>query len=194
MSNLEALIDKITQDCNTKAQSILDAANANAQKLIQEKVDAANAKKEQILNAAQTEAAREKEQIIAGQKLSIRDKKLKAKQDVIDQAFAMAVAKLKELPEAEYAKFLEGYLLYLGISGDETLILPKRYGSVNIAAINDKLKAKGLKGELTVDKDGRDIEGGFILTKGGIENNNTYEALLDYYREELEVLVVENLF
>lgn len=194
MSNIENLVSKIMQDGDAKAKAIIDDANAVAEKLIKAKADAANAQSDQIIQSAKLEAARTKAQIIEGKKLSIRDSKLLAKQAVIDKTFAQAIEELKQLSEADYTAFLERYLLSLGVAGDEALVLPKRYQDIDLKAINAKLKAKNLKGELTLLEDGKEIDGGFILVKDGIENNNTFESLLDYYRAELEMMVIENLF
>lgn len=193
-TNLNNLIAKITEDSKTKAKAVIDDANVQAKAIVKAKKDEANAQREQILQSAKLEASREKEQIIAGQKLSLRDAKLKAKQVIIDRTFTMAVEKLKKLPENDFAAFLERYLLTMDIVGIEEVVLPKRYQNADMNAINGKLKEAGRKGELTVRKNGKSIDGGFILYRGGVENNNTYESLLDFYRAELEVTVAKNLF
>lgn len=193
-ANLNNLVSKIAEDSKAKAKTVIDDANAAAKKIIQEKKDAAGAQRDEILQNAKLEAARAKDQIIAGKKLSIRDNKLKAKHDVVTKAFNIALDKLKKLPENEFAAFLERYLLAMDIAGDEEIFLPKRYQNVDINAVNGKLQEAGRKGELTVRKDGKSIDGGFILFRGGIENNNTYESLLDFYRAELESMVAGNLF
>jgi V/A-type H+-transporting ATPase subunit E len=63
-----------------------------------------------------------------------------------------------------------------------------------IAGINTQLKARGIKGELKLSDEARGISGGFILKKGDIEVNNTFEALIRMTRDELEAEVVKVLF
>ncbi len=195
MSNLENLVSKIVEDSNNKAQEIIHEANEQANKILNEKINDANTKKEQILNTAKIEAEREKEQIIAGNRLQIRDKKLNAKQEIIEKALKEAAVNLKQLSADDYQKFLEEQLLSLNLKGDEVLILPAQYKDIDISAINQKLEERQQKGNLSVDKEGgRDIDSGFIILREGVENNNTFESLLEYYRTELETVIVSNLF
>ncbi len=194
MSNLDNLVSKIIDDSNKKAKAIIDEANLNAAKIVNTKVEAANAQSEQILSNAKLEAQRTKEQIVAGKRLEIRDSKLLAKQDVIENSFKLAVESMKKMSKEDFAAFLERYLLKLPIHGDEQIIVPKRYEDIDINKINSKLAQNNTLGKLSILKDVKEIDGGFILVREGIENNNTYESLLDYYRAELETAVVENLF
>ena len=50
------------------------------------------------------------------------------------------------------------------------------------------------KGELKLSNETRDIKGGFILEKNGIEVNNTFEALVNSLKEDLEYEVANVLF
>jgi V/A-type H+-transporting ATPase subunit E len=86
------------------------------------------------------------------------------------------------MPKDEFAGFLTERLAKLKLSG-EAIILPARYGI-------EKLEQEGV----AVSKGGRAISGGFILVKDGIEQNNTFEALLGYYRDELEGEVLKILY
>ena len=58
--------------------------------------------------------------------------------------------------------------------------------------LNAALKEKGAV--LTVSEDTRDIDGGFVLTYGGIEENCSFEALFDSAHEVLQDKVQEILF
>ena len=194
MSNLNNLIDKIISDNREKAASIEDEAALQAKKIVTDLVDAANKEREAIVNSGAAEAEKEKELIITKNNIDLRDKKLAAKQAIIENVFSMAVDRLNTMDQGSYEAFLTAYLKQIPLNGDETLIVPKRYEKLDIAAINASLSQKGKAISLTLEKNSRNISGGFILLQKGLENNNTYEALVDYYRDELEKIVSESLF
>ena len=54
--------------------------------------------------------------------------------------------------------------------------------------------AKGRGGSLKISKEGRNIENGFILAYGGIEENCTLRAMFDAKRDELSDKVHRILF
>ena len=194
MSNLNNLIDKIISDNREKAASIEDEAALQAKKIVTDLVDAANKEREAIVNSGAAEAEKEKELIITKNNIDLRDKKLAAKQAIIENVFSMAVDRLNNMDQGSYEAFLTAYLKQIPLNGDETLVVPKRYEKLDIAAISASLSQKGKAISLTLEKNSRNISGGFILLQKGLENNNTYEALVDYYRDELEKIVSESLF
>ena len=71
-----------------------------------------------------------------------------------------------------------------------TLILSLIHISLNAALV-----AGGKEGAaLTVSSETRDIDGGFVLTYGGIEENCSFDALFDSAHEMLQDKVQEILF
>ena len=54
--------------------------------------------------------------------------------------------------------------------------------------------AKEKGGNLTISKESRNIDGGFVLVYGGIEENCSIQALFHSEREYLADKVHENLF
>lgn len=192
MSTLENLTAKILADSEAKAAQILADAKAEAAKIEAAALEDAQHEKEKILAEAKREAAHEEQQLVVGGQLAVRDQNLDAKQQMLDKVFAQALSKLNDMSRDEYMKFLTGYLSGLDLDGEE-ITLPARYGVTDITPINEALKNAGRKGNLVLAADGR-IDGGFMLSKGGIEQNNTFEALVDYYRYELESDVIAALY
>jgi V/A-type H+-transporting ATPase subunit E len=193
LSNLDNLISKIIKDAEGEAQRILAEAKEKAARIAAESTAAAEKEKADIIANAEKEALKEAEQIETGKKLEIRDLKLNAKQAVINKVFALALKKLNGMSKENYWKFLTTTLAGMALS-DEELILPEKYEVKDIAELNAFLKENGKTGALKLYTGGRKIEGGFIILKNGIENNNTFETLLQYYRYDLEGDVIKNLF
>lgn len=193
MSNLDNLVSKIIRDCEEQSQQILNEAEAKASEIIKAKESLAQKEVMQILQAAEAEAIKAAEQIRLGKKLKSRDENLDAKQSIIDKVFAQALLRLNELPEEGFREFLKNSLQSMELDGEE-LLLPAKYEITNIEELNAYLKENGKKGNLKLYEGARTINSGFILIKNGIEDNYTFEALIRYYRYELEQDIIENLF
>ncbi|MDL2232957.1 V-type ATP synthase subunit E [Ruminococcaceae bacterium OttesenSCG-928-L11] len=192
MSGLDNLTAKILEDANKRASEITGAADDQAKSILDEATDEANRDKDRILTDAKTEAARAAEQVTLGKTLAVRDQNLDAKQQTLDKVFASALDSLNNMTEANFKKFLFAYLIALDPDGDE-LLLPEKFG-VSVDDANAALKAAGKKGNLVKSSDSRTIQGGFILSKNGIEQNNTFESLVAFYRYELESEVLKLLY
>lgn len=185
MSGLDNIIKKITEDASLKSMHIKkeseEQANAKADSVIAE----TNKAKADIISEAKTEAVRLKEQLIVGKNLEIRNNKLAAKQQMIDKVFDESLNKLNNMSEDEYMKFLNGYISSAEITDNCEIILPEKYQNLDVKKLNPLI---------SLYSGSRKIDGGFILVSGGIEQNNTFEALIDYYRNELEQDVIQKLF
>jgi V/A-type H+-transporting ATPase subunit E len=104
---------------------------------------------------------------------------------MLDKIFAEALKRLNDMPKEDFVKFLNDYLAGLALDG-ESLYVPNKYG----------ITAKDIKAKnVVLATDGaRAIEGGFMLAQKGIEQNHTFEALIGYYRDELESEVLKILY
>lgn len=193
MSNLNNLTSKIIKDCEDEATQILKEADDKASEIIKEKVSITQKEVMQILQEAEAESHKLAEQIRAGKKLEIRDSSLNAKQAVIDKVFVQALLELNQMTREDYNEFLKNSLLGMDFD-DEELLIPSKYEISNLESLNAFLKEKGKKGTLKLYDGARTIPGGFVLMKNGIESNYTFEALIDYYRYELEHVIIGTLF
>lgn len=194
VSSLENLTAKILADSKEQADSTIAAAKAQAQKNLDAEARVAAAESEKIVSDARFEAAHNAALIIQGKMLAIRDENLAAKREMLDKVFAAALEKLNNMPKDEFISYLAGYLAALDLDGEE-IVLPKKYGITSAGDLNAALQKAGKKGNLALCSDpAREIEGGFILIKKGVEQNNTFEALLSYYRDELESEVLKILY
>lgn len=193
MSNLNNLTSKILSDSKERAQKIISDAEAASKKVVDEQVATAKREQERILVEAETEAKHSAEQLILGKTLAIRDENLDVKQQMLDSVFTEALSKLNSLPKKEFFQFIANFLKGMDLTGQE-IILPKKYKVNNLDELNQILSNNGCTGSLTLSKDARDIDGGFILCKKGIELNNTFYSLLDYNRYDLEGEVLKILY
>jgi ATP synthase (E/31 kDa) subunit. len=183
MTNLDHLIDKIIEDARQEAEQILAKAERKKEELIHEQTVKAEMEKSKMIEKARREAQQEKERIVSDARLKARDDILKAKQEMMDQVFSLAKAQLHQLNEVKFQEFMRNVLNSLPREGTEELIVPKgRLESVR----------KWFPDWKVSDTDF--VDSGFMVKKGRILLNYTFDALVDYYREELEPVVAGILF
>lgn len=198
MANISNLTSKILKDAEARKESILQAANAEKAEILEKKSKEAKVLEAEMTEKAEREAQTSKERVISGAELKSRNKKLAAKQVIINEVFEKSVDALCALSDNEYTDFIKNTIINLDIDGDESLILneqgKKILNDTVLKEINDGLVSKGKKGEIKMTNEVGNFKGGFILEKGGIEINNTFEALVSSLKEELEFEVAKVLF
>ena len=197
MSNLNNLTSKILNDAEEKKKYILADAEAQKDKIISKKTNRAEADKEEIITKANIEAEVKKATIISNAKLSVRNDMLRAKQDVISKVFNEAIDKLQNLSNGDYKDYVISTLDSLELEGTEVIIINEKdkdiFSNEFLEALNKELESKGKKGSITLNMEGK-FNGGFILDRNGIQINNTFEALINSLRGELEFEVNKVLF
>ena len=198
MSSLNNIISKILKDAKDKNENIVSTANAEKDIIISKKINSAKEIESEIAKKSQIEAKSRKERIVSAAKLKVRDNKLGAKQEIIEDIFKTSIDKLCSSSKEDFKNFILNSVLSIKVDGDETLILNEAGMNIIdeafIKELNESLKAKGINGDIKLSSQTREFKGGFILQKNGIEINNTYEALVDSLREELESEVAGVLF
>jgi len=198
MSNLKNLSSKILEDANIKAEAMLAEAKNNGTLMIESKVKSAKVLQLQMLEKAKIEANTTKQRIISSTKLTVRNEKLVAMQEIIDKVFQGALEVLLVINDKQYLELVKSYLLLMPIAGNEELIIPTKFRETfsdeHLAEINTALKASGKIGEMKLSDQDRTVNSGFIVVKNGIEINNTFENLVNSLRDELEAEIVQELF
>ena len=198
MSNLDNLTSKIISDAEVKKKEILNDANVKADIIIKNKIEEANKKASSILEKAKLESTTIKERVASKTELEVRNKKLAAKQQVIEQVFEKAKVKLQAMSSEKLGEFIRNSIMNLNIDGNEEIILNVndrgRLPVTFLEDINKELSAMGKLGNLTFGERDYTIDGGFILSKNGIEINNSFEELVNSLKYDLEYEVGKILF
>ncbi|GFP75011.1 V-type ATP synthase subunit E [Clostridium fungisolvens] len=198
MAKIDGLINKIIEDAETESESILKKAEAESNAIIKKKIDEAKEVGSSIIKKANIEAKLKRERIISNTTLKVRNEKLAAKQKAMSEVFNEAFDELCSMSEKDFLNYLKATIISLKIDGDEEIILNTKYrefvDSTFISEINNELISMNKPGNLRISSRIGDFKGGFILEKNGIEINNTFEALINSYRDELEFEVADILF
>ncbi len=191
----EKVVTKILKEAEKKSKSILDAAGTESEEMIK----AASAQAERVLEDAKklsVERAREeKERVLASANLEIRKAMLEQKQKLMSEAFKNAVSHLRQKSKKEYVALIKRLLVQSVETGAEEVVIGKAdkdiIDSKVIAEVNKELKDRG---NLTLSKTVGSMTGGFILRRGKVDVNLSFDGLIELARESLETEVAKILF
>ena len=193
MSNVKNITSKILKDELAGKENILAAAEEEKNKILSKKASSANEIAQEILQKAEADAKSKKERVISSAKLKVRNNKLAAKQEIIDEVFEKSINKLTELSKEQFLNFVKNSILSMNLAGKQTLILNETGLKFVDDSFIDELN-KEVKATIALSKTAGNFKGGFILENNGIEINSTYEALVSSLRDELEFEVAKVLF
>lgn len=195
MDGIEKIIDRISSDAQREIDDVLAAAQAEAEKITAEYQAQAQAQADEILSRGEQAAVERGERLASVAQLECRKEVLRAKQEVIDEAFQLAMKKLTQLPQEKCVALLADLAAQAASKGTEALIFSAadraRLGKAVVVAANQKL---GDKGQLTLSQETRPMQGGFILSDGVVEVNCTFETLVRLQRNTLSTQVADVLF
>lgn len=195
MANLNNLTSKILKDAEERKESILSSAEEEKNKILSKKIAKAKELESEIIQKAEAEAKSKKDRIVSSATLRVRNNKLSAKQDIIQEVFEKSIDSLSSISGDDFLRFVKHSILSLGKIGEQNLILNKDgLDIVDLTFIYDLNQSLGENGNVKLSPNPGKFRGGFILEKDGIEINNTYEALVSSLKNELEFEVASVLF
>ena len=198
VAGVEALKERIRQRAEEEAQAITAEAEKQAAETMTKAQATAEKERADILAAAETEAGERKRRALAMAAMQARRQELKTKEELIDEAFDLAIQNLQQLPADKYQELIKPLILGAVETGTELVVVgeqdKKRIDNEFINSLNKELKTQGKTGELELSKETRQLAGGFILSADGVENNYSFELILKLSRDELEPEVANILF
>lgn len=194
----EKIVEKILQDARDKAQEITSGAQAAAGKIVAEANKAAEGKKTVSLAAGDKEAALTKQRIVASAHMEAKKLLLQTKQDLLSAAFDSALEKIKNMDNTQFERLMTNLMIHLVETGDEVVIISeadkKRLSPEFLYYVNRTIAKEQVPCNVTMSDEVRDIPSGFILKRGDVEINATFEALLRQKKDALSAEVVKILF
>lgn len=196
MTGLDKIISQILDDADKEADEAVKKAQSEAEEILSRaKEDCAKAE-EEGRKKLEADSSAYMERIRSSAELKKRQAVLLAKQQVItevlDKAYRTMLAKETEEYFALIKKMLATFVLAkqgeIYFSKRDLERMPRGFeGEIEAAAA-----AKG--GSLTLAKEAKAIDGGFILVYGGVEENCSFGALFAAQKDELSDKVHELLF
>ena len=204
MNGIEKITGQIDADVQKEIDAALDQARAQAKEIGDRYASQAEAQAEAIRRKGEQDAALRRERLVDVARLEARKTLLAAKQDLVGQAFDLALKKLLELPDQEYIALLAKLAVAASRTGREQVIFSQkdrsRYGKQAVTMANDMLAKKAgpraaeNAGMLTLAEESRPMAGGLILRDGRVETNCSFEVLIHLQRDTLSAEVARALF
>jgi V/A-type H+-transporting ATPase subunit E len=192
----ENVVEKILADARAEAEKIKQQA--------QEREAAEQAKLEEQLGRFQEQtqalakkaAEDERSHLLAAARMDIAREYLTEKTKILREVFAEARRRLESLPEQEYPDLMVRLMAEAVDTGEEEVVVSRRETRINqdlVNRVNQQLAAQG-KGHLKLSEEKANINGGFLLRRGKIKTNVSYDVLLDRARQDLEIQLARELF
>ncbi len=191
MNGEDKILNRIKSDCDKNIRVIEQEAQAECDKILKE----AKLQIEQNEKENSSKVLAGIAQINAGAKskveLEIRNAILKSRREEIDNTVDTVYNKLLRQDDKDYFESL--YKLAASLNGSKGIVYlnKKDLNRVPSGFIN-RMKESGLDVEL--GKEAVDIDGGFILKDGDIEENMSFSAVISAKRDDLEDLINRELF
>ncbi|MEA4816842.1 MAG: V-type ATP synthase subunit E [Lachnospiraceae bacterium] len=180
------IIDKILADAKAQAKEITNAAKADYDTTVGMAKQKAEKETSAALKIAQDEAAKAASKEISAAEMQAKKMILEQKQACLEEVISIAKEKLKSLSDDEYKVILFSMLdKAIANKGSEIIFSAK-----DKANLQKEATAKGFK----ISDETRNIEGGFIVKKGDIEYNYSFESIISVEKEEIEQIAAEILF
>ena len=204
MNGIEKITGQIDADVQKEIGAALDKARAQAKEIEARYESQAQTQGEALRRKGEQDAALRRERLVDVARLEARKTLLAAKQDLVGQAFDLALKKLLELPDQEYIALLAKLAVAASRTGREQVIFSQkdrsRYGKQAVTMANDMLAKKAgpraaeSAGMLTLAEEARPMAGGLILRDGRVETNCSFEVLIHLQRDALSAEVARVLF
>lgn len=188
MTGLEKIKSRILETAQKEADAIIEEANRRSEEILGN----ARSEAEKVVSGIRKKSASDidnyKRRVSSSNDLYRRTEVLKSKQAVIAEVIEKAYQEICDMDRDAYfdmlEKMIEKYALAddgeICFSGKDLEAMPLGFG------LKISKAAKKAGGTLVLSKEGKNIENGFILVYGGIEENCTIRALFDAKREEMQ--------
>ncbi|HIX60445.1 MAG TPA: hypothetical protein IAA45_12120 [Candidatus Blautia gallistercoris] len=196
MTGLDKIVSQILEEANNSASAKLEKARAEAEEIMNTARAEAEKEAEEILQKAKTDMENYAERTKSAADLRRRTAILAAKQEMISQVLDKAYQKFCSMDEETYFATLLDILKKFVMEDDGVIFFSEEDRAKLPDDYEEKIEAIAAEkgGTLTVSQENRNIERGFVLAYGGIEENCSFRALFDSRKDDLQDKVQAVLF
>ena len=196
MTGLDKIVEQILEEAENESKTILEDANKKAEQII------ADAKKEAEKIKANSDEKISMEKLSGENRakssadLKKRQTVLKAKQEIINDIISKAHESLINMEDEKYFEMMEKIVDKSVLPKDGQIVFSERDSKRLPKDFEKKVSdiAKKHGGSLTLSDKNADIDGGFILVYGGIEENCSISAMFNANKENMADKVNSLLF
>lgn len=196
MSGIDKIKSQILDEANHSAEVKLAEANEKAERMFSEAKAEAEAEVSRLQAKSQEAVAVYADRVKSSGEMQRKQAILQAKQEVIADVLQNAYEKVCAQDDAAYfgmiTRMLEKYAQpgdgIISFNAKDLKRMPKGFE----AEMEKAAQKKG--GSLKLSAEAKEMDGGFILVYGGVEENCTIRAMFDAKRDYLSDKVHEVLF
>ena len=196
-SNHMSGLDKIIQDIKAQTDAKIDELMTVAR----EKADAVIAKAQEdsdkTVKEAQTKAERESAQVVerAHSSAQLKQQKmiLSKKQELIEQVMGKAKETILSQSDSDYFEMIKKMVSRFELPEPGVISFAKRDLDRLPSGLQESIK-EAVGTDVEVSDKPADIDGGFVLSYGGIEENCSIDAIFRSEREGLQDCISDILF
>lgn len=192
MNGLERITSRIEAEAKSEVDGILDAGKAETQRIVDSWRARIDAEERALADKNEKAAAEREERLKSAAEMDARKTILAAKQEMVDEAYALALDKLCKMPEGEKVKLLADLLVRASSGGTEEAVFSEADRAVGEKAVKAANESSGKK--LALSKETAPIRGGFILRDQNVEVNCAFETLVRLQKAETAGAVAKLLF
>ena len=196
MSGLENMKRQILDEANHSAEEQISKARTKAEEILREAREQMEEQSAVMAKKSEDETKDYAQRIASSSEMQRKQALLQAKQEVIQEVLNKAYQQVLHLEPESYFEMLQKLL--------ETYALPQEgtiyFSAADLARMPQKFEdvieqtAQKQGGHLVVSKEPKDMDGGFVLVYGGIEENCTIRAMFHTKQDELSDVVQKILF
>lgn len=196
-SNHMSGLDKIIQDIKAQTDAKIDELMTAAR----EKADAVIAKAQEdsdkTVKEAQTKAERESAQVVerAHSSAQLKQQKmiLSKKQELIEQVMGKAKETILSQSDSDYFEMIKKMVSRFKLPEPGVISFAKKDLDRLPSSLQESIK-EAVGTDVEVSDKPADIDGGFVLSYGGIEENCSIDAIFRSEREGLQDCISDILF
>lgn len=194
MNGMEAILTRIRSDGEARASEIRRSTEQACAEITARYQKEAAVLKLRLAEKNERDAKEREARLVDAAHMEAGKRLLAERQTLLDTVYDEALKKLCALPDEEYVAILTPLIVKAAEGNREGEVLfsesdRARIGQKAVDAANEK---GGLA--LTLGKETRLIHGGFVLRRGAVEINASFETLLRLEREQNANLTAASLF
>ncbi len=194
MNGIDKIKQRITQEVQGEIAALEAQAKAQASGITDRYAAQAKALADEITTRGAAAAREREERLVSMAHMEAKKAQLAVKQELLEEAFRLALDTLCTLPEKEYTALLTALTVQAARSGREAVLLsPKDRETVGEAVVR-QANARLKNGQLTLAQETRPIRGGVILSDGAVEVNGSFETILRLERPRMAKDIAGILF
>ena len=194
MAGLDSIIEKIQKTSENTCDSILNDAKKKADDILAASAAESDAEAAKIAEETKCKAKEIIDSAVSGAELEGKKEILSAKIDIINDVIDTVSNTLKGLPDEEYFSSLYALAVRYARPEDGVLYLSAKDLARKPADFEKTLNTLIKEGSIKVSDEPRDIDGGFVLSYGGIEIDCTFDALIVESQDDIKDELARMLF